>query len=177
MALQIARDAGARVCGLAGGPDKVAFAQGLLGPGDHTVIDYLQPDWVEKARAFAGAPGFDVILDGNGGANAPSNWELIGVLGRIIHVGATAGAPAPAVPPAMLIGRSFSVGGFELRAVEARLHHIADRPILEAVTSGQWRVPISEVVPLEDAAQLHARLEGRKLMGRALIEVHGEMAA
>lgn len=177
MAMQIARDAGARVCGLAGGPAKVDFARSYLGDGDHDVIDYLQPTWVDQARAFAGEKGFDVIIDGNGGANAQSNWDLIGVLGRLIHVGATSGTPAPAVPPAVLIGKSFSVGGFELRSVEAKLGHIGDKPILDAIVGGQWRVPLSEVVPLEQVAALHARLENRQVMGRAVIEVNGEMSA
>lgn len=177
MAMQIARDAGARVCGLAGGPAKVAFARGYVGEGDHAVIDYLKPGWEEEARAFAGAGGFDVILDGNGGANAQKNWDLIGLLGRIVHVGATSGSPAPAVPPALLIAKSFSVGGIELRSVEAKLGYVGEKPILDAIVSGQWRVPISEVVPLEQVASLHARLENREIMGRAVIEVNGEMAA
>lgn len=177
MAIQIARDAGARVCGLAGGPEKVAFARALLGEGPHTVIDYLKPGWEAEARAFVGAAGFDVILDGNGGANAPTNWELVGVLGRIVHIGSTSGVPAPSVPAPLLIAKSFSVGGIDLRSVENKLGFIGEQPIIDAITSGQWRVPISEIVPLADVADLHARLEGRKIMGRAVIEVHGEMNA
>ncbi|MBK6597584.1 MAG: zinc-binding alcohol dehydrogenase family protein [Proteobacteria bacterium] len=40
--------------------------------------------------------------------------------------------------------------------------------------TGRWRVPVTESVPLTEVASLHARLEARKLMGRAVIEVGGE---
>lgn len=184
MAMQIARDAGAEVCGLAGGPAKVAFARELLastavgsaaGAAGATgaVLDYLQPDWPVQARAFAGPGGFDIILDGNGGADAAANHGLIGVLGRIVHLGATAGAPAASVPTPQLIAGSYSIGGMTLRAVEAKMGAVADPIILREVLVGRWRVPVSEVVPLAEVAALHARLEARQVMGRALIEVGG----
>jgi NADPH2:quinone reductase len=174
MAMQIARDAGATVCGLAGGPAKVAFARGLLADPTGEVLDYLQPDWPAQARAFAGAGGFDIILDGNGGAAAAANHGLIGVLGRIVHLGATAGVPAATVPTPQLIAGSYSIGGMTLRAVEAKMGAVADPIILREVLAGRWRVPVSEVVPLAEVAALHARLEARQVMGRALIEVGGE---
>jgi NADPH2:quinone reductase len=173
MALQIARDAGARVCGLAGGPAKQAFAAGILSDPRGTVLDYLRDDWVEQARAFAGPDGFDVILDGNGGPNAARNLELIGVLGRLVYIGATAGAPAPAVPTPVLIARCFSVSGVDLRSAETKLGRVADTVINEAFLAGRWRAPLSEVVPLSAVADLHRRLEARELMGRVVIEVGG----
>lgn len=177
MAMQIARDAGARVCGLAGGPRKVAFARDLLGDADGTVLDYLREDWDAEARACAGAGGFDVILDGNGGPRADLNYTLVGVLGRIVYIGATAGAPAPSPPTPLLIARSFSVGGIDLRSVEAKLGDVANAIIHREVTSGRWRVPVTDVVPLAQVASLHARLEAREVMGRAVIEVGGEGVA
>jgi len=177
MAMQIARDAGARVCGLAGGPAKVAFARDLLGDANGTVLDYLREDWDAEARAFAGAGGFDVILDGNGGPRADRNYTLVGMLGRVVYIGATAGVPAPPAPVPLLITRSFSVGGIDLRSVEAKLDNVADAIIQREVTSGRWRVPVTEVVPLAQVASLHARLEAREVMGRAVIEVGGEDVA
>lgn len=174
MAMQIARDAGARVCGLAGGPKKAAFAASCLASPGGRVLDYLREQWVDEAREFAGTRGFDVILDGNGGPAAAKNYELVGVLGRVVYVGATSGSAAPAAPPALLIAKSFSTAGFELRSVEARLGRIADPVIEREVMAGRWRVPISEVVPLAEVAALHGRLEAREVMGRAVIEVAGE---
>ena len=176
MALQIARDAGAKVCGLAGGPRKVEFASGFLADPEGTVLDYLRDDWVERARAFAGPGGFDVILDGNGGPAAAHNTALLGALGRVVYVGATAGSYPEATPVAQLITRCISVGGLDLRAAEAKMARAADAPLHEAIPAGRWRVPVSESVPLAEVAALHRRLETRQVMGRAVIEVGGDAA-
>jgi NADPH2:quinone reductase len=174
MALQIARDAGAKVCGLAGGPGKVEFASGFLADPQGTVLDYLRDDWVERARAFAAPGGFDVILDGNGGPAAAHNATLVGALGRIVYVGATAGTYPEATPVAQLITKCFAVGGLDLRAAEAKMERAADPHLHEAIVGGRWRVPVSESVPLAEVAALHRRLETRQVMGRAVIEVGGD---
>lgn len=171
MAMQIARDAGAEPIGLCGGPRKVDWVRGF---GFETVIDYLQPDWPARVQAAGRGGRVDVILDGNGGPAAEHNPALVAPLGRIIYLGAMAGANAPPVPVASLINGSYSVGGMTLRQVEVAPGSEADRAIVEAVRSGRWRLPTSEVVPLEAVAELHRRLEARALVGRAVIEVGGE---
>jgi NADPH2:quinone reductase len=169
MLLQMARDAGAKPFGLAGGPAKVAFASELTGC---PVIDYLQPDWPEKVSEAAGSK-FDVVIDGNGGPNAAHNYSLVARLGRIVYIGATAGSyPEPIAIPALISG-SFSVGGMTLTQVEVDVGSDADKLIIDRVASGAWRVPISEQVELADVADLHRRLEARQVMGRAIIRVGG----
>ncbi len=171
MLLQIARDAGAEAFGLAGGPGKLDFATELTGC---PVVDYLQSDWPEQIRAAANGNKFDVIIDGNGGPNAVHNYALVAHLGRVIYIGATAGSYPPPVAIPMLIGGSFSVGGMTLTQVEVDVGSDADRYIIDRVAAGDWRVPISEQVELEQAADLHRRLEARQVMGRAVIRVGGE---
>ena len=174
MAMQIAREAGAVVVGACGGANKMAWVKGF---GFDSVVNYLAPDWPETAMQRLGSSGFDVILDGNGGANAQHNYELIAPLGRIIYLGAMSGADPAAVPVALLIGKSFSVGGMTLRQIEEPPGSVADLAIIDAVRSGRWRLPTSECVRLADVADLHRRLEARAVCGRAVIEVGGESVA
>jgi NADPH2:quinone reductase len=172
MALQMVADTGSTAVGLCGGKDKIAWVQSFH-PGP--VISYLDADWPERARAAVQGRGYDVILDGNGGAEAEQNYDLIAPLGRVVYLGAMAGSfPAP-VPVARLIDKSFMVGGMTLRQVEEAPGSVADRGIVEAVRTGRWRLPVSEIVPLERVADLHRRLEARQLRGRAVIEVGGEL--
>ncbi|MFO1454890.1 MAG: zinc-binding alcohol dehydrogenase family protein [Steroidobacteraceae bacterium] len=171
MALQVARDAGARVVGLCGGGAKVDWVRSF---GFDAVLDYLDAAWPEAARAAVDGGAYDVILDGNGGANAAHNYTLVAPLGRIVHLGAMAGAPHPPVPMALLVDRSFSVGGMTLRQVEVAPGSEADLAMIEAVRSGRWRLPIGDQVPLDEVVSLHRRLEARLLRGRAVIEVGGE---
>lgn len=174
MALQMAAEAGAEAVGLCGAPEKIPWVESFhRGP----VLSYLEPDWPKRARAAAGNRGFDVILDGNGGPAAEHNYELIATLGRVVYLGAMAGSfPAPVAVP-RLIDKSFMVAGMTLRQVEEAPGSDADLAIVDAIRSGRWRLPISEVVPLEQTADLHRRLEARAVRGRAVIEVGGEFAA
>ena len=170
MAMQIAKDAGCVVIGLCGGPEKVAYAKSF--GADH-VFDYLEVDWPERVKAATHQKGCDVILDGNGGPNAEKNADLAAKLGRIVYIGATAGS-YPATPPVpALIFKNIAVVGMNLAPIEDPPGSATDLAIIEAVVSGRWRVPISEVVPLENVAALHTRLAARQVMGRAVVQVGG----
>lgn len=173
MAMQMARDAGAHVTGLCGGPQKIAWAKSF---GAGTVLDYLEADWPEKAMYAAEGHGYDVILDGNGGPAAEYNYDLVATLGRVVYLGAMAGTYPEAIPVQRLIAKSFFVAGMTLRQVEEAPGSAADRTIVDAVANGRWKLPISEVVPIEQVADLHRRLEARAIKGRAVIEVGGEIA-
>jgi NADPH2:quinone reductase len=168
MAMQIAAAHGASVVGLAGGPAKVAYARRF----NPTIVDYLPPDWPEHALAANGGRKFDVILDGNGGPSAEANYRLIAPAGRILLIGATSGQPAAPVAVPALIAGSFSVGGMTLRQIEQPPGGPFEQVMADAVASGRWIVPVGETVPLADVASLHARLEGRALVGRAVVAVN-----
>ncbi len=171
MLLQMARDAGALPFGLAGGAAKLEFAEQLTGC---PAIDYLQPDWPQQARAAAQGESFNVIIDGNGGPNARRNYDLVAPLGRIVYIGATAGSYPEPVPIPRLISGSFSVGGMTLTQIESDDSGDVNRQIVNRIVSGDWTVPISEQVELEQVPDLHRRLEGRQVMGRAVIRIGGE---
>jgi NADPH2:quinone reductase len=172
MLTQIAKERGAIVHGLVGGPRKLEYAAAF--GADH-VVDYRSGDWSAEVLRLTGGRGADLIVDGNGGPEAVKNYQAIAPLGRVVYIGATAGLPPPDVPVPLLIGRSFGVCGFSLPHFEKSAGATEIREITEAVRSGRWRVPIGEEVPLEDAPALHARFEARELMGRAVIRVGGEL--
>ena len=169
MAVQIAAETGARVVGLAGGPAKTEFARGFT----DKIVDYLAPDWPAAAVLANGGELFDVILDGNGGDAAEHNYALVRALGRIVYIGATAGAYPKPIPVPLLIEKSCSVAGMTLRQVERIASPGAETAVVEAVVTGRWRLPVTEVVDLADVPWLHRRLENRELMGRAVIRIAG----
>lgn len=172
MATQIAKDAGCRVIGLCGGAKKVAYAKAF---GADALIDYTKPDWDKDVMAATNGRGCDVILDGNGGPNAEKNVGLAAKLGRIVYIGATAGAYPPPTPIPTLIFKNISIAGMNLAPIEDPPGSATDRAIIEAVATGRWKSPISEVVALEDVADLHTRLAARQVMGRAVVKVGGAL--
>ncbi|MBP01364.1 MAG: hypothetical protein CMM25_00935 [Rhodospirillaceae bacterium] len=172
MGAQIAKSHGCMVIGLVGGSKKVDFA--LNYSFDH-VFDYSEPGWQEKVNSVSGV-GVNVIIDGNSGKNSDSNLDLLAPLGRLVYIGATAGEmPKPIEVPA-LIYKSISVAGINLSDIEEPTGSHVDKTITDNVTSGLWRVPITEEVGLEGVVDLHYRLENRLLSGRAVIKVGGELA-
>ncbi|MBL8643359.1 MAG: zinc-binding dehydrogenase [Rhodospirillaceae bacterium] len=174
MAVQIAKDAGCTVIALCGGQAKMDYAKSF--GADH-VFDYRTADWADNVKAATAGCGCDVIIDGNGGPNAEKNVELTAPLGRIVYIGATAGSyPAPVAVPT-LIFKNISVVGMNLAPIEEPPGSAADRAIIAAVATGRWRVPMSETVDLEAAPDLHARLEDRQVMGRAVIRVASDLDA
>lgn len=173
MGTQIAKSAGCTVIGLAGGTDKVSFAETY--GADH-VVDYTQDSWPDQVMAATEGRGVDVIVDGNGGPNAAHNIGLLAPMGRLVYIGATAGdMPAP-VDISTLIFKNISVAGMNLAPIEDPPGSETDKSIIEHVATGAWQVPITEDVDLADVADLHHRLESRQVRGRAVIRVGGDLS-
>jgi NADPH2:quinone reductase len=171
MAVQIAKEMGARVIGLAGGAAKIAYARGF--GADH-VVDYRAPGWPAEVKRLTGE-GADLIVDGNGGEIALKNNQAIAPQGRIFYIGATSGVPAPQVPPQLLIARSISVGGFNLNSIPEAII-AADEPRLATkLAEKRWRFPLGEIADLSALPDFHARFEARTLMGRTIFKVAGDL--
>lgn len=168
---QVAKAAGATVIALAGGPDKLAYAEQF--DPDFTV-SYLEDDWPEQVKANTGGRGADVIIDGNAGANALKNFEAVAPMGNIIFMGATAGQ-APDVNISMLIGKCCSVTGFVQYVHQAVSRGAEIAAMHGALAEGTFRLPIERTYPLEQLADAHAAWEHRALVGRTLIEAGGEL--
>ena len=173
MLTQIAKSRGLKVIGLTGGPDKISYAKQF--GADH-LIDYLKDDWTDQVMAMTGGRGADIIVDGNAGPHATKNYGVVAPFGRVFFIGATAVSypAAPEIP--FLLHKSFSIGGFSMMAVNPASYEKGHAVIRDAVADGSWKVPVSEEVALENVADLHARLAARKIHGRAIIRVGGDIA-
>lgn len=168
---QIAKELGATVIALCGGPDKIAYARPY--GADH-FIDYRRDDWPADVIRLTGGRGADVIIDGNGGAGWAKNYEAIAANGLILLMGATAGR-GPDIPQELLMRKSIKVGAMSFPVLGPILKGRDDAMLLDAVRTGRWRIPISEEVALEDVPALHARFERRETKGRVVIRVGGDL--
>jgi len=88
--VQVVRNHGCTVIGLAGGPEKLALAQKL---GAHFCADYRTDAWPAEVRRFLGDRGLTVVLDGVGGSAGRNALELLEVGGRQVMFGWSSGAP------------------------------------------------------------------------------------
>ncbi|MGW6379025.1 zinc-binding dehydrogenase [Rhodococcus sp. NPDC055112] len=164
--VQSAHRVGARVIGLAGGPEKTALATAL---GADLAVDYRQPDWQAKVRAHLGGAGATALLDGVGGDIARGAVELLGRGGRALFFGFASGAPA-GFTEAELAERDITAattlgpaGGF----TPDNIRRWAGEA-LAAAAAGELK-PQVETLPLAQASVAHARLEGRLTTGKVVL--------
>ncbi|CAM5338026.1 zinc-binding dehydrogenase [Streptomyces purpurascens] len=165
--VQYAKNAGATVIGLAGGPEKVARVQAN---GADLAVDYRDPAWPAKVRAHLGGRTATVVFDGVGGDVAREAVALLGPGGRHIVFGWSGqgildgepylvdGVSEQVLGPAML-GKA---GGPDpLRTLELRA--------LTEAAAGRL-TPAVQRFPLREAAAAHRALESRGTIGKVVLE-------
>ncbi|MBV9813739.1 MAG: NADP-dependent oxidoreductase [Acetobacteraceae bacterium] len=102
---QIAKRAGARVVGIAGGPDKCLWVQESLGFDD--CVDHRAYDFA-SALADACPSGIDVYFENVGGQVQAAAFGLLNVFARVVMCGMVAQYNDETVPPGPNLG--FVVG-------------------------------------------------------------------
>lgn len=115
-AIQLGKAAGARVIGVAGGPEKAALAREL---GADVVVDRYAEDFVLVVKEFTGGRGADVVYDPVGGEAYAKSTKCIAFEGRILIVGFASGTiPAPGLNHALV--KNYSILGLHWALYEER---------------------------------------------------------
>jgi NADPH2:quinone reductase len=165
--VQYARNAGATVIGLAGGPEKTARVQAN---GADLAVDYKDPAWPEKVRAYLGGRPATVVFDGVGGDVAREAVALLGPGGRHLVFG-WSGEGLHDGQPHLVEGVSQQVlgpvmmrkagGPDPVRTLELRA--------LTEAAAGRL-IPAVQRFPLAEAAAAHRALETRGTTGKVVLE-------
>ncbi|MFC9296703.1 zinc-binding dehydrogenase [Streptomyces sp. NPDC057011] len=169
--VQYARNAGATVIALAGGPAKTARA---AANGAHLALDYTAPGWADTVRARH-PEGATVLFDSVGGATARTALDLLAPGARHLVFGWSAGPLALTdADRAGLTARGITtenvLGPAMLRRVGAPdpLRVLETRALAEAA-AGRLR-PAVQRYPLAEAAAAHRDLETRATTGKVVLE-------
>lgn len=169
MAIQLAREVGARVAVTAGSSAKLEACRAL---GAEVLVNYREQDFVEEVRAATGGAGADVILDNMGAKYLARNIDALAVNGRLVVIGLQGGARAEIDLNALLRKRA-AVIATSLRArpptekaaiVAAVREHVW--PLVEA---GRVRPVVHSRHPLADAAAAHREMEESAHIGKILL--------
>jgi NADPH2:quinone reductase len=157
-AVQLAHHAGARVLASAS-----ARHQGLLRElGADVAIDYASEDVFAVAGREGGGQGVDVVFDTVGG-------ELVA---RSLNVTRPFGRLATILPPrgdlTSLYTRNQTLHGVFLHRERARLEAMA-----RLCERGQLKPLIEEVLPLEEVARAHQRLDAGHGRGKLVLRIGG----
>jgi NADPH2:quinone reductase len=169
MVVQLAVHAGARVIGTVGTSGKEVKP---LAYGASEIVNLNEGDFVAAALALTGGSGVDLAIDSLGAATLDRTFAAVRLLGHVINIGEAEGVPYQNIRERIL-PRSQTFTRFHLG-------HLAERPdlwragnayLLAAITDGWLEVPIVDRFALADARAMHARLEGRGVAGKLLLDV------
>ena len=169
MAIQLAREVGARVAVTAGTAEKLEACRAL---GAEVLVNYREQDFVEQVRAATGGAGADVVLDNMGAKYLARNVEVLAVNGRLVVIGLQGGRTAE-LDLATLLSKRAAVIATSLRArpaaekatiVAAVREHVW--PLLE---SGRVVPVIQGRHPLADATVAHREMEASGHVGKILL--------
>ncbi|MEU6666570.1 zinc-binding dehydrogenase [Streptomyces sp. NPDC046727] len=162
--VQYAKNAGAAVIGLAGGPEKTARVRAN---GADLAVDYTGPDWPAEVRAHLGGRAATIVYDGVGGDVARQAVALLGPGGRHLVFGWSAEGIGEG--RAYLVeGVSESVLGPEMLRRAGGLRALELRALAEAAR-GRLRPAVTRF-PLARAADAHRALERRGTVGKVVLE-------
>jgi NADPH2:quinone reductase len=166
--VQLAHNAGADVIGAARGKQKLDLAAEL---GADLVVDYSDPRRLQEVvREATGGAGADVVLDGAGGESGLASFAVTAPGGRFSAYGSPGGEFA-SVDRVEAERRGIALSRIEdVQLGPADARRLTERALSEAA-AGQITPVIGQTFPLEQAADAHAAIESRDVVGKTLLVI------
>ncbi len=171
MAVQVARQLGARVVVTAGSAAKLEACREL---GAQVLVNYREQDFVEEVRSATDGRGADVVLDVVGAKYLPRNVEALAPDGRLVVIGLLGGTKGE-LDLGRLLSRRGRVIATSLRSrpaeAKAQIVTAVREHVWPWVASGAVRPVIQSRHPLDRAADAHREMEASGHVGKILLDV------
>jgi len=130
--------------------------------------------FLEKALAFAGAAGVDVILDPVGGTYLEDNLKLLGMNGRLVLIGLMGGSKSE-IELAMLMMKRLLVIGSTLRArpiaEKAQVMGQLEEQVWPKIATGEIQAIIDTVYDIKDINKAHDQVASDTTLGKVVLSV------
>jgi putative PIG3 family NAD(P)H quinone oxidoreductase len=171
MAIQLARELGARVAVTAGTAEKLEACRAL---GADILVNYKEQDFVEAVRAETDGRGADVVLDNIGAKYLARNLDVLAHNGRLVVIGLQGGSRAE-LDLGLMLRKRVAVFAATLRGrpreekaviIRSTVEHVW--PLIEA---GAVRPVIHATYPLREAAEAHRVMESSVHVGKLLLVI------
>lgn len=170
--VQLGRQAGATVFATASSPAKIEVARRL--GADHA-MPYDDGEsgggFADRIRALTGGAGVDVVFDAVGRSTLRESLRATRRRGLVVNYGAVSGAITDLDP--LELGEAGSLFLTRPRLAD----HMADAAtvqgradaIFNAILKGELAIDIAGRYTLDEVGQVHARLEQRQQIGKAIV--------
>jgi NADPH:quinone reductase len=168
LAVQLGKQAGARVIGLASSEEKRARVERL---GADATVDSRAGDLKEAILAANDGKKVDAVLHMSGGDAFDAEFSALVPFGRMVVFG-NASREHREVSTATLLRTSRAVIGFWLVPLLMQPQVVGPMiaELLGAVAKGELEIGIGEVYPLSEAARAHEDLTARRTTGKLLLD-------
>ena len=165
---QWAKSLGCKVIGTVGSDEKINLAKKN---GCDEVINYSKEDFAKKVMELTNGKGLPVIYDGVGKSTFEKSLECLKTRGMMVSFGNASGALTPLDITKMLQPKGLffvrpSMGQYLSTNEELKE---ASKMLFEKISSGKVKVDIFKKYKLDNVVQAHIDLEGRKIIGPAVI--------
>jgi len=171
-AVQLAREAGARVLATAGTPEKVQLALRL---GAHAAWNRREGPFAPWAARETGGRGADLVLDFVGAPYLEQNIASLALDGRLVIIGLLGGAKAQALDLGTILFRRLRLIGTSLRALplerKADLVRRFAAFALPRLAAGALAPVVDSVFDWREAAAAHERMENNANAGKIVLRV------
>jgi NADPH:quinone reductase len=165
-AIQLAKQAGARVIATASSEERLAAIRDL---GVDFAIDSARDDVASAVLKWTEGKGVALALDGNGGKSLESSIAALGWKGRVAFIGFSGREPNKVDVSSLIAGNRSVMGlALGLEMSTARVRKSIDG-LIARVARGELRMLIDREFPLAEAAAAHAYIESRQAVGRVLL--------
>jgi putative PIG3 family NAD(P)H quinone oxidoreductase len=172
IAIQLAKQFGARVITTAGSAEKCKACEAL---GADLAINYREKDWVEAVKEFAGKKGVDLILDMVGGDYVQKNLSVLAWDGRLVNIAFLKGAKVELNLGLFMIKRQ-TLTASTLRAQsddsKAKIAQELRAQVWPLVESGKVKPLIYKIFTLRDVVQAHRLMESSAHIGKIMLLVN-----
>ncbi len=168
--IQLAKMRGARVLATVGNEEKANIARRR---GADEVILYRDTDFRQAVMATTDNEGVDVVYESVGLATFEDSIRCLKHRGTCVLFGASSGAVTAMNPQILADAGSVFLTRPNLADYMASGEQIAGRAgdLFEALSRGSLEVTIDSKFPLAAAADAQRTLEGRKTVGKLILEV------
>jgi putative PIG3 family NAD(P)H quinone oxidoreductase len=170
-AIQLARAAGARVLTTAGSDEKLARCREL---GAEVTINYKREAFRERVAAATDGRGVNLVLDFIGAPYWDDNLASLAIDGRLALIGFLSGSRGQ-LDLGPIMSKRLSIFGTTLRRTplpqKIALTEAFAAFALARFDAGELRPVIDTVLPLEQAAEGHRRMEANSNIGKIVLRV------
>ena len=167
VAIQLAKEWGARVIATASAADKLDLCRSL---GADVAINYTEVDFEDEVRSLTDGRGVALVLECVGGETLEKSVRCVASYGRLVSYGNASGRPANlAAADITTLNRTvigFSMGRSPIGSLD---HQGAMDELAPMIQDGRLKLIVDRVLPMSRAGEAHRHLSNRGTRGKVIL--------